>query len=372
MNPDKSCNIKGQQKLFYLQHNRASSCCRSHEVELDDSKNIDHYIDLWQQEKNQLQQGIEIASCEKCWIDERRGVGSFRQKQKKGHDIELYFDNLCNQMCSYCSARFSSVWEESINTYGVFDNISKTAKANQLVQTHESTSVDYWLVQIQNYIAQAEDNSLSIKILGGEPLMQVKNIQKFLELDSKKIKQLSINTNLNPPSNRFLIWILENFPKEKLHFHISLDATTSYNTIPRGGFDPDQFNINLSLLKHHRVKFSFLSVISVLSIFDINNFNSWLASNQYQTTFSKINNPDCLNPEYLPTEFRQKILNSRDNLPKLAVEILSGTQEPVDLKLFEQYNYLSQYFSRSNIDPANTSNQLFGEYWNWLSNKKFY
>ena len=372
MNSDKSCNLKGQQKLFYLQNSQASSCCRSHKVKLDSDKNIDHYIDLWQQEKNQLKQGIEIISCENCWIDERRGIKSFRQKEKKGPDIELYFDNLCNHMCSYCSAKLSSVWEESINTHGVFDNISKTAKANQIVPQYRSASVDHWLVQIQNYIAQQDDNSVTIKICGGEPLMQVRNIQKFLELDSKKIKRLMFNTNLNPPNNRFLIWILENFPKEKLHFDVSIDATTAYNAIPRAGFDQDRFVTNLALLKQHQVEFAFLSVISVLSIFDIGNFYSWTTSNQYQTTFDKINNPDCLDPLHLSTEFKQKILNSSSHLPESVVEILCDTQEPVDLKLFEQYNYLNQYFSRSNIDPNNTGNQLFGEYWNWLSNKKFY
>jgi hypothetical protein len=71
-------------------------------------------------------------------------------------------------------------------------------------------------------------------------------------------------------------------------------------------------------------------------------------------------------------EFRQKILNSSDQLPESVVKILSYPKEPVDLELFEQYNYLNQYFSRAGIDPNNTNNQLFTEYWKWLSNKKFY
>lgn len=375
MSIDKSCNLKGQQKIFYFQNSLVSSCCKSHPVKLENNKTLDYYIDLWQQEKQQLQQGIEIVPCEHCWISERRGITSFRQTYQKGHDIELYFDNLCNHMCSYCSPKLSSVWEESVRTHGIFNNISKTSITNQSMLEHESVATDHWLNQIQNYINQQPDSSINVKICGGEPLMQVKNLQKFLELDNKKINKLSINTNLNPPSNRFLIWMLENFPKNKLHFHVSLDATMNFNSVSRAGFDQDRFMANLYLLKTHNIKFSFAAVVSVLTIFDVDNFNHWIVTNQYQILYNQLYNPDCLNPVYLPEEFKQKIIDTSKNLPDLARQILSSPPASlgmVDLKLYEQYNYLNQYFSRTGIDPNNTNNQLFTEYWNWLSNKKFY
>ena len=375
MTPDKSCHLKGQQKMFYFQNSLASSCCKSHPVKLENNKTLDYYIDLWQQEKQQLQQGVEIASCEHCWISERRGITSFRQTHQKGPDIELYFDNLFNHMCSYCSPKLSSVWEESVRTHGVFNNISKTSITNQIMPQHEPVDVDHWLTQIQNHINQLPDNSVNVKICGGEPLMQVKNLQKFLELDNKKIKRLSINTNLNPPSNRFLIWILENFPKDKLHFLVSLDATVNFNSVSRAGFDQDRFMTNLGLLDTHNIDFSFTAVTSALTIFDVDNFNCWIENNQYQIVYNQVFNPDCLDPGYLPDEFKQKIIDTGRNLPELAKQILASptaSSGMVDLKLFEQYNYLSQYFSRTGIDPNKTNNQLFTEYWNWLSNKKFY
>lgn len=37
----------------------------------------------------------------------------------------------------------------------------------------------------------------------------------------------------------------------------------------------------------------------------------------------------------------------------------------IDLKLKEQYNYLTQYFDRTGTD-TNTTNAEFNQYWTWL------
>jgi hypothetical protein len=91
----------------------------------------------------------------------------------------------------------------------------------------------------------------------------------------------------------------------------------------------------------------------------------------HPTTFTQINNPDCLDPIYLPKEFKQRILDTDISLPDLVTEILALDNKMVDLKLFEQYNYLKQYFARTNTDPTTTPNALFNKYWAWLSNRGF-
>ena len=201
--------------------------------------------------------------------------------------------------------------------------------------------------------------------------MQMGNLKRLLEFNSDKIKLLLIQTNLNPPSPKFLHWILETFPKEKLRFIISIDATTEYNHIPRAGFDQDRFLNNLALLEKHDIKFIFSPVLSVLSIFDISNFCSFITDHAYEIEFFQINNPDCLDPIYLPKQFKQQILDTRISLPNLVTEILNTDNNMVDLKLFEQYNYLKQYFTRAGIDPTTTPNALFNQYWTWLSNRGF-
>jgi sulfatase maturation enzyme AslB (radical SAM superfamily) len=354
---------------------------------LDDTKTLDHYINQWQQESDQLDQGQEISSCEICWKNENAGLESYRQ-QMKGHSyagkpgepprldqfangIEIFISNLCNQMCSYCSPKYSSEWENSIANDGMFANISTTTKNNLLLEKTSVKNQEHWLREIERYISTQPDNSVELKLLGGEPLMQMANLIRLLEFNSSKIELLSIHTNLNPPTSRFLEWVLETLPTEKLKINISIDSTPEYNHVPRSGFDQTRFRNNLALLEKHKVNFRFTSVISVLSIFDIADFHAFVIQHGYPTVFSKINNPDCLDPIYLPKEFKQHILNTQAELPNLAREILSFETETIDLKLFEQYNYLKQYFDRTKIDPTATPNALFNEYWTWLSNKGF-
>jgi len=370
----KHCDRKGKEKVFRLHLNQTSSCCKAYHENLDNTKTLDHYTDKWRHEKDQLDQGHEILGCETCWKPEQQGLTSYRQTADPEHSdlVEIISSNLCNQMCSYCSPKFSSEWQRSIQDQGTFTKISSTAKLNQhLGKISSDDSQEYWLLEIEKYISHRSDHLISIKLLGGEPLMQMGSIKRLLEFNSDKIDLLEIHTNLNPPSSRFLHWILETFPKKKLKFNISLDATTEYNHIPRAGFDQDRFLTNLALLIQHDIRFIFTPVISVLSIFDISNFQSFILEHDYEIDFSQINNPDCLDAIYLPVEFKQRLLDTNVPLPKLAKEILTVQAKSVDLKLFEQYNYLKQYFARTNMDPGTTPNALFNEYWAWLSNKGF-
>ena len=372
MNPtSKSCDRKGKEKVFRLHLNQAASCCIAYPTDLDHTKPIDYYADLWQQEQQQLDQGQEILSCETCWKKENAGLRSYRTTTEANNSIDIFTSNLCNHMCSYCSPKFSSTWQESIGTDGEFKNISATAKLNQSVPKIITDHQEHWIQEINQYITQQPKNSIELRLLGGEPLMQINGLQRLLEMNTHQVQRLVIQTNLNPPSQRFLFWILENFPSEKLMFNVSIDSTPEYNHVPRAGFRQDVFMSNLKLLKDHAVSCQFTSVISVTSIFDIANFCKFLESTGYSATFSQLNNPDCLDPIYLPGRFKQQILNTQTPLPVLATEILNTDTKMVDLKLFEQYNYLKQYFDRTKIDPTTTPNALFNEYWTWLSNKGF-
>ncbi len=197
--------------------------------------------------------------------------------------------------------------------------------------------------------------------------MQINSLQQLLSVSNDKIKTLSIVTNLNPPKSKFLKWILKNFSKDKLQIQISLDATLEYNHVSRGGFKSDIFKKNLNLIKDHGVDIEFLSTVSATSIFDLPNFLSWLDQNQFRAKFYLVNNPSCLDPAVVPFEFRQNILNNiNTDMPILIDQTLNNNQPTNNLKLFEQYNYLAQYFDRTNTDLTKINNPLFQSYWQWL------
>ena len=194
--------------------------------------------------------------------------------------------------------------------------------------------------------------------------MQKRNLQKLLELNHNNVLSLSVHTNLNPPDNKFLKWMLETFPKEKLLFDVSLDTVPAHNAVPRAGFDQHKFLENLRLLEQFNVSFKFISVVSVLNIFSIAEYQDWLKHNQYHATFNRLHNSDCLDPCYLPQEFKQ-LLNA-ESMPDSARQALEHCPEMVDLKQFEQYNYLSQYFQRTG---TKITDHRLAAYWDWLQQK---
>jgi organic radical activating enzyme len=359
----KSCRLKGRQQVFHLQKNTVASCCRAHAVELDRSRTIADYVDLWTRESHELDQGIQLDGCKHCWQAEDQGQISYRQHPRtiELHTIELFLSNLCNHMCSYCSPKFSSVWQDSIQTHGQFKNISTTAKLN-LQPIQMVSDNDYWLDQIQDHIASFPDDSVGLNLLGGEPLMQQRNLEKLLSLNNNKIKQLSITTNLNPPNNKFLLWILDRFPKSKLKILISMDATPEYNHVVRAGFDSNRFLTNFALLRDQAIDYKIISVLSVLSIFDLPNFEIF----DYTIEYLKINHPNCLDPVLIPGDIRRSILKTLVNNDPVVIDVLTASGQTNPVRLLEQYNYLTQYFERAKITVEDINNELFQTWWSWL------
>jgi len=364
----KSCDLKGRQKLFFLNQGTATSCCKAYSEPLTAYTDLAQLTSHWDQEKNQLAQGKEIVSCNVCWKQETQGHQSFRQLNigHKDNLIELYIDNACNQMCSYCSPKFSSTWENSIAKHGMFSGVSRSVNENFKATTN-ITDNKFWIDEIHQYIQQQPTNTVIVKLLGGEPLMQIKNLQNLLEFNSNRIKQLRIITNLNPPNNKFLTWLLDHVPSNRLHVSISLDATPEFNHVPRAGFDQHKFLANLELIQQYQVSYQFLSLVSVLNIFDLPDFFNWAKLNHHIIQCALLNNPDCLDARLIPNQFKQQI--DPTGLPNLVQDILKPSDISVDIKLFEQYNYLTEYFRRTHTDPTQTSNRLFGEYWNWLTER---
>jgi len=371
---NRSCGLKWHQKIFSLHLNQTMSCCRSYPEVLDATKPITFYLDKWQAESQQLDQGVRLPDCEHCWRDEDQGLVSYRLKYSnipKNNIIDIFMSNLCNQMCSYCSPKYSSVWQDTMSKHGPFKGVSASANHNLIPMVNSNDHSEYWLSQINSYIDTCPDNTVSINLLGGEPLMQVNTLKKLLSFNTNKIQKIAITTNLNPPNNKFLHWVLNNIPNKKLWFQISLDSTPEYNHIPRAGFDCNKFLENLELLIQHQIRFKVMNTVSILNIFDLENFILWVSKKNLAAGYNKINNPICLSLEYLPKEFRLKIWQRIQHLevPTFIRELLENPDDVVDLKLFEQYNYLNQYFTRSGNNPFSTDNALFIEYWTWLKEK---
>jgi len=80
---------------------------------------------------------------------------------------------------------------------------------------------------------------------------------------------------------------------------------------------------------------------------------------------------DQIASNLLPTSIIEEICQNFGNQPwpKLLQELYENRKEPLDLKLFEQYNYLKEYFNRTKIVPESINNTVFQNYWTLVSKK---
>lgn len=372
----KACTLKGRQQNFIFQRGLTTSCCRARHEQLVNFVDLKELQSHWQREAQKLIHGDELPGCQHCWNYEHQGITSYRQQENKTKQpmaiIALFFDNLCNQMCSYCGPNYSSVWENSINDHGQFINVSNNVKFHQQPIINGSTiDVQSWINDISEYVNSLPDESCYITLLGGEPLMQLKNMEILQKFNLKKFKYLGITTNLNPPNPKFLHRMFETIPVNKIQISVSIDTTPDYNHVPRSGFDKNRFLENFNYLIEKNARNTvFLSVLSVLSALDLSNYIKWINSFDLGIVFeiNIVNNPECLHPKYLPWHIKNQILEQCQGLdvPKHVIQTLSQDQEQVDHILIEQYNYLTQYFTRAGINPDQVDHELFKQYWTWL------
>lgn len=360
-----SCSLKGVQQVFLLNQSKANSCCRATPTSINNTT-LTELTNTWQHEARLLAQGQRLSSCQICWDKEDQGITSYRQQQplSQAVQIELDLSNLCNHMCAYCSPKFSSKWQQSIQQHGEFINISKTAKTNlQIVE--QNTNYRSWLSQIETHVASHPPDSVVLSLIGGEPLMQYHSLKDAVNLMMPAVKQLTVTTNLNPLTSKFFDQLLDTWPAEKLAFNISIDAIPEFNHVPRSGFDQQRFERNLDKLISRGINYKFLCVVSVLNVFDLASFLRWQPDN---VIMHQLNNPSCLDINIVPDEYRIVLLNSLPkNVPPWVQESLTTPSKAVDLKLQEQYNYLTQYFSRTNtVIPTNMK---FAQYWTWLQQR---
>lgn len=365
---DKSCYKKTKHKSFWLNRDQAAACCRAHPV--DFNNNLNQLIDHWTQEDNLMRQGHEVTSCDHCWIYERQGIQSYRQQTEDDDNqnfetIDIDFSNLCNHMCVYCSPKYSSQWEDSIVKQGMFQLISATNRENLSVNK-DPQYTEQNLESVLNYIASRPDKSIILGFLGGEPLMQQRNIEKILEISSSKISKLTISTNLNPPSNRIMKLMFEKLNNEvEVLMSISMDASPEFNYVSRSGFNQTKFLENLDYVKTQNARLVFTGVCNAISIFDLNNLINWHKDNNHSYIIKPLNNPEMLQVKYLPRKYRQEIwkgLTNTNGLPEFIPQLLH-CEDQSDFYQFQLYSYLAQYFTRSNIDPTTAPNDLFVQWW---------
>lgn len=353
---DKICNLLWSHATVDVT-GEVRPCCRFRELDyklphinngLDAAWNGVVFNDI----RNRMQEGEHLPHCEKCWQQERAGGESLRTLYNKRFPnalneykikfLEIGFSTHCNLACRICNSAFSSKWW----------TIENPGKSVELGYDIDINNLDLDLSELEE-----------IKIVGGEPMM-AKQHDQFLELvvsQSKKPVTLIYYTNGTVfPSQR----IIDYWRKmHHVYINISIDGLGRTNDYQRPGSQWHILESNVD--KYHCLDLENItirshSVLSVLNIWDWNDFYDWHTRFFWDQTMSIdfAEAPDHLSlrnmPEHLKDRaFKYIVENVKDAehrrriTQKICEEPREGKQTTVE-EIKQKEKLLDDYFDQEN------------------------
>lgn len=208
-------NLRSDDKIF--------PCCRYKEPIMTFNGNLSEVLHdpVYDDLRKKAVDNEYIPGCEKCYIEEKYGKKSLRQKFNEEYDtvnisldyLEVGLDNVCNLTCDGCFDDFSHSWAQKNNpSIPIKTLIKKTSEINNI-----------------------PDSINQILFLGGEPLMTNQH-KRFLK-KFKNLNQIEVTYNTN---GMFLldsetIQLLGKTKKTK--FIVSIDGFEDLQEKVRSGSD---------------------------------------------------------------------------------------------------------------------------------------
>jgi MoaA/NifB/PqqE/SkfB family radical SAM enzyme len=274
------CPAKWNEIMLNFTYNYVFSCCKSTPQKYSDS-----YIEILDEQKKNLLNGIQDPSCNYCWKSENNNLPSLRQEYLKTFDssqialyenneiepslVELYIGNECNFQCTYCNPKYSSQWELDCNRkkYKIFTD--RYFYENDL-KNKESTDQIYKIILDLN-------TSVLLKILGGEPLIN-KLFWKILSITT--VDNFFLSTNLSCKTKKEIDNLYKHSQKFKnFMINVSIDSTGVNAEFTRYGINFQKFEENLDYLlskASSNTKININSVVTSITIHDLPNFFAFI------------------------------------------------------------------------------------------------
>ena len=254
--------------------------------------------------------GKQLAGCYKCYQEEELGKKSMRQWANEDFldpntqadtpikFIEISFDNLCNMACVMCHPRDSSKWNDYLDLLD-YDKIFgyKSMALDNTDNIIDFTPADY-------------ESATYIKLLGGEPFLNVKNID-FLEKFNLENINFETHTNCSLIPNKRWRRILEKI--KFANIHLSIDAIGDVASFSRYGVVWEQVQktmewfIEFKKLKNIRV--SAHGMCHIFNVFDMHNCIQYLESKDLPYRIDCVHDPSHLDIKILPKRIKEKLID---------------------------------------------------------------
>ena len=210
---DPTCALKFSYSTVKLSEGTSASCHRTtyDKVPEGDFGKFHHTPTKMATRKLMLEGKWPGKGCEYCkkiedadGISDRMEANSMTTKHFSTTDctiLEMYFSNVCNQACIYCSAEYSSKWESENKKFGLTQKINDYAlDFFQDKENFKRIKNEFWEWMEDNHKPLVKYN-----ILGGEPFFQPELLENldFFESHPCPNLELTIVSNLKCPEKRF-------------------------------------------------------------------------------------------------------------------------------------------------------------------------
>ena len=284
--------------------------------------------------------------------------------------VEVYFDNLCNMSCIYCTDKYSSKIQQENKKFGDFelDGVvikNKSKKNNKFTELTES----FW-----SWIDAHYSSLRRLHILGGEPFYQKQFdvCLDFLSSHSNKNLELNIVSNLMIDHEKFksqIYKIKDIVVKRKikrLDITASIDCWGKEQEYIRYGLDLTQWKKNFEFLVQEKwITLNINQALSVLSIPTtvelIKYVNSQRVHRPIGQYFMSVVSPSHLNPDILGNVFDKCFEEMSNTMPDtISKDYMNGIRKQIanstrnDSEIKKLIVYLTELDRRRQTDWRTT------------------
>jgi organic radical activating enzyme len=277
------CTMKWLHQTLYLHTGDNHSCYhpRPHHIPLEEIK-IDasalHNTKWKKEQRKKMLEGERPSECQYCWnIEDLEGDHISDRMIHSSSDfseplieklaelpwdapvnpkyLEVSFGNACNYRCGYCSPQASTMWTEEIKKHGNYD-----LTYNQYGIEFMTTGTYYGPKDENPYIEafwrwwpSLKNDLHTLRITGGEPLMNPGAMQFFdlLEDEPAPHLEITLNSNLGVTFDRVdrLITRVASLVRQKkirkFSFFTSIDSWGAQAEYMRTGLDCNHWERNM-------------------------------------------------------------------------------------------------------------------------------
>lgn len=240
--------------------------------------------------------------------------------------LEVYFNNVCNQSCVYCTPGFSSQIEQEVRKFGpsIFNKDYSNWKPDSKYETYKEK---FW-----EWMTNHSHSLQILQVLGGEPLYQ-KEFEQCLDFFDKNPRPNLIYrtfSNLKHDPDKFIAKIkrvqdlIDQKKLKKMEFVCSIDCWGPEIEYVRDGLILSDWEKNLeTLLETPGVSINIHATLTALTLPTlyqlIEKTMSWQRTDKYVgINWNTVVNPTQFNPyhfgKYL-TPFVDKAIETLSNFP---------------------------------------------------------